>query len=112
MGEPGGLPSMGSHRVRHDWSDLAVADKLLNVQIPHPSGWIRISENGSQQPVMEQAFQTSGQRGPALSQFASPGTLFLKETQNSISCWETVLRRGGGEDGHFNFVTYWTPQIV
>ena len=24
-GEPGRLPSMGSHRVRHDWSDLAVA---------------------------------------------------------------------------------------
>ena len=24
-GEPGGLPSMGSHRVRHDWSDLAAA---------------------------------------------------------------------------------------
>ena len=23
--EPSGLPSMGSHRVRHDWSDLAVA---------------------------------------------------------------------------------------
>ena len=23
MGEPGGLPSMGSHRVRHDWSDSA-----------------------------------------------------------------------------------------
>ena len=25
MGEPGGLPSMRSHRVRHDWSDLAAA---------------------------------------------------------------------------------------
>ena len=25
MGEPGGLPSMGSHRVRHDWSDLAAS---------------------------------------------------------------------------------------
>ena len=25
MGEPGGVPPMGSHRVRHDWSDLAVA---------------------------------------------------------------------------------------
>ena len=25
MGEPGGLPSMGSHRVRHDWCDLAAA---------------------------------------------------------------------------------------
>ena len=24
--EPGGLPSMGSHRVRHNWSDLAAAD--------------------------------------------------------------------------------------
>ena len=23
-GKPGGLPSMGSHRVGHDWSDLAV----------------------------------------------------------------------------------------
>ena len=23
MGEPGGLPSMGSHRVGHNWSDLA-----------------------------------------------------------------------------------------
>jgi len=25
MGEPGGLPSMGPHRVGHDWSDLAAA---------------------------------------------------------------------------------------
>ena len=24
-GEPGGLPSIGSHRVGHDWSDLAAA---------------------------------------------------------------------------------------
>ena len=24
-GEPGGLPSMRSHRVGHDWSDLATA---------------------------------------------------------------------------------------
>ena len=24
-GEPGGLPSMGLHRVEHDWSDLAAA---------------------------------------------------------------------------------------
>ena len=25
MGKPGGLPSMGSHSVGHDWSDLAAA---------------------------------------------------------------------------------------
>ena len=24
-GEPGGLPSMGTHRVGHDWGDLAAA---------------------------------------------------------------------------------------
>ena len=28
MGEPGGLPSMGSHRVGHTWSDLAAAAQL------------------------------------------------------------------------------------
>ena len=29
-GEPGGLPSMGSHRVGHDWSDLAAAEGCKN----------------------------------------------------------------------------------
>ena len=28
-GEPGGLPSMGSHRVGHDWSDLAAAAQFI-----------------------------------------------------------------------------------
>ena len=31
MGEPGGLPSMGSHRVGHDCSDLAAADVFLEL---------------------------------------------------------------------------------
>ena len=31
MGEPGGLPSMGSHRVGHDWSDLAAAAAVLYI---------------------------------------------------------------------------------
>ena len=29
-GEPGGLPSMGSHRVGHDWSDLAAVAAASN----------------------------------------------------------------------------------
>ena len=29
-GEPGGLPSMGSHRVGHDWSDLAAVAAAEN----------------------------------------------------------------------------------
>ena len=31
MEEPGGLPSMGSHRVRHDWWDLAAAATLKEI---------------------------------------------------------------------------------
>ena len=30
MEEPGGLYSMGSHRVRHDWSDLAAAAAAMD----------------------------------------------------------------------------------
>ena len=33
-GEPGGLPSVGSHRVRHNWSDLAAAAAwLIHVEV-------------------------------------------------------------------------------
>ena len=36
-GEPGGLPSLGSHRVRHDWSNLAAA-AATGVIRTHPGG--------------------------------------------------------------------------
>ena len=32
-GEPGGLPSMGSHRVGHDWSDSAAAAAAMQPYI-------------------------------------------------------------------------------
>ena len=32
-GEPGGLPSLGSHRVGHDWSDLAAAAAMINTVV-------------------------------------------------------------------------------
>ena len=32
MGEPGGLLSVGSHRVGHDWSNLAIAtESYINI---------------------------------------------------------------------------------
>ena len=31
-GEPGGLPSVGSHRVGHDWSDLAAAAVIIETE--------------------------------------------------------------------------------
>ena len=42
IAEPGGLPSMGSYRVRHDWSDLAAAAVAADGTglAPHiPSTW-------------------------------------------------------------------------
>ena len=39
MVEPGGLPSMGSHRVGHDWSNLAAATAAEDIkQFPGPHG--------------------------------------------------------------------------
>ena len=35
--EPGGLPSMGLHRVRHDWSDLACMHALEKEMATHSS---------------------------------------------------------------------------
>ena len=42
MGEPGGLPSLGSHRVGHDWSDLAAAAaaaEIMKVFLFNYSQW-------------------------------------------------------------------------
>ena len=36
-GEPGGLPSVGSHRVRHDWSDLAAAAAAVYYRLKYNS---------------------------------------------------------------------------
>jgi len=41
-GKPGGLPSMGSHRVGHQWSDLAAAAVLKHIQsiqLPSERKW-------------------------------------------------------------------------
>ena len=37
-GEPGGLPSMGSHRVGHDWSHLAAAAAVQVVEESEEAG--------------------------------------------------------------------------
>ena len=39
-GEPGGLPSMGSHGVGHDWSDLAVAVAGIDLWFCGEFPWI------------------------------------------------------------------------
>jgi len=52
-GEPGGLPSLGLHRVRHDWSNLAAAAAFIvmrahkicslnNIQVYHVDNYITL----------------------------------------------------------------------
>ena len=43
-GEPGGLPSMGSYRVGHDWSDLAAA-AAGNIFIFYHFIYISVNDN-------------------------------------------------------------------
>ena len=48
--EPGGLPSMGSHRVGHDWSDLAVAADVfleLSCFASDPTGVVNLISGSS-----------------------------------------------------------------
>ena len=40
MGKPGRLPSLGLHRVRHDWSDLAAAAPAAWPSMP----WVLIHD--------------------------------------------------------------------
>ena len=54
MGEPGGLQSMGSHRVRHDGSDLAaaVAASILAWKIPWKRSLVGCSPFGRKESGM------------------------------------------------------------
>ena len=54
-GKSGGLPSMGSHRVRHDWSDLAVAAAPL-ADLPGARDWIGAHGNETQPGIPKKHF--------------------------------------------------------
>ena len=79
MGEPGGLLSMGSHRVGHDWSDLAAAAatppglahlnswrKLLLKSIGGPSGHSLLVQ-GSPTPAVSGALVSDLRPAPSLA---------------------------------------------
>ena len=57
MGEPGGLPSVGSHRVEHDWSDLAAAAAEVDEPRACYTEWSQ-SERGKQILYIKAFIQT------------------------------------------------------
>ena len=56
-GEPGGLPSLGSHRVGHDWSDSATAAAVL-LRCHFSPNWFKESALFSQNPERDLWGQT------------------------------------------------------
>ena len=89
MGEPGGLPSMGLHRVWHDWSDLAAtaAACLVSTKLSNMKG-DDVVETQIHNQVRENARQ--------------PGHLGLdtdlRETVNMycaiLTTWNSIVRKG------------------
>ena len=91
MGEPGGLPSMGSHRVGHDWSDLAAAAREK----------IRLLRSGSERWaawLMNQVAEESElpkPRGSACSQAPSPAwNTHLKLSSNLSGDIQETAKNG------------------
>ena len=55
-GEPGGLPSMGSHRLGHDWSDLAAA-AAARLVLQGASDKVRACETGEEQQTTDKSLK-------------------------------------------------------
>ena len=67
MGEPGGLPSVGLHRVRHDWHSLAAAVSLIlcNISWLDCNAWWKVD-------FIWQLSMTSSVVGPRTNSSALP----------------------------------------
>ena len=89
-GEPGGLPSMGSHRVGHDWSDLAAAATHVSKII------LKILQARLQQYVNRELpdVQAGFRKG--------------RETRNQIAniCWVIKKVREFQKNIYFCFIEY------
>ena len=82
-GEPGGLPSMGSHRVRHNWSNLAAAAAAAETTF-----WVNVffSSLYAFPPIhiyfqewCSESYQTA---------------VLLREARSTAFSWRTALGRG------------------
>jgi len=94
-GEPGGLPSMGSHRVGHDWSDLAAAaaSKRNNAkqEVPLKTGnlegtvcFFQLSQKWLKKEMMEQRLPDWYPHSNSENQDSEPHQLTLKISGNEM----------------------------
>ena len=83
--ESGGLPSMGSHRVGHDWSDLAAAAAYFKKYNFYPQGFPGGSVVKNPRPMQEMQIWSLGWEDTLEKEMA---------THSSISAWRNPMDRG------------------
>ena len=92
MGEPGGLPSKGLHRVGHDWSDLAaVAAAASSLLLNWKSFYLQIN---SLLPWLFQEFAASSM---FLSSGSSSSLLTNEVTLREVLAWMSSVAGCGGD---------------
>ena len=69
--EPGGLPSMGSHRVGHNWCDLAAAAAVSKLRCGHTSS---VGKTESSLPLLK---SLRIGKGPEICQYLDKADQFL-----------------------------------
>ena len=91
MGEPGRLPSMGSHRVGHDWSDLAAIAGSLMTSLHGQSARLIQSEQGATKHLF-------------LS-LPSPKDVFSEANHTTHGAKITTISLTSSVDAFANFIT-------
>ena len=66
MGEPGGLPSMGSHRVEHNCSDLAAVAAAPALSSKGLQRWLEMQESSKFMVTRKGRGQTGSSRPKSL----------------------------------------------
>ena len=86
--EPGGLPSIGVHRVGHDWSDLAA---VLTLGFPVAQGW---KNPAAMQETQKTQVRSLGQEDPLEEGMASHSSILAWRIpwMNGGAWWATVHR--------------------
>ena len=97
-GEPAGLPSMGSHRVRHDWSDLAAAAATsLLLELKNWCFWTVVLEKTLESPLDCKEIKPVHPKGNQSWMFTG-STDGEAETNTLVTWWEELLGNDLGKE--------------
>ena len=113
-GEPGGLPPMGSHRVRHEWCNLAAAAAAAC-----PCWASQVAQTVKNQPAMPEMWvQSLGRKDPLEEGMATHSRILtwrIPWTEESGGLQSMGSQRVGHdwvtEHTHTHTCLYWRPRV-